>query len=82
MHDLFPILDVFSSSTTSPLLTLVLLALPILPNLWCIWHAYHHEFANPIEKFAWMLAGVFLPVVGGLAYLLLGWRRTVRGPAA
>lgn len=54
---------------------LPLLALPILPNLWCIWHAYKSEFNNPAEKVLWMVAGVFIPVIGGLAYLLFGMRR-------
>lgn len=51
-----------------------LLVLPALLNLWAIWHAYKHEFANPAHKFLWMAAGVFLPVVGGLVYLLFGFR--------
>ena len=53
-----------------------LLLLPILPNLWCIWHAMHHEFPGEREKYAWTLGGVFLPLIGGVAYLLFGWRRS------
>lgn len=55
---------------------LALLILPILPNLWCIWHALRHEFPGEREKYAWMLGGVFLPLIGGLAYLVFGWRRS------
>lgn len=76
MNELFPILDLFGQTDVSPLLLIVALALPILPNLWCIWHAYRHDFTTPTEKFGWMLGGVFLPMIGGLAYLLFGWRRT------
>ncbi len=76
MNELFPILDLFRQGNISPLLMAAALALPILPNLWCIWHAYRHEFTTPAEKYGWMLAGVFLPVAGGLLYLLFGWRRT------
>ena len=57
-------------------LQLLLVALPILPNLWCIWHAMRHEFPGQMEKYFWVLAGVFLPVLGGLAYLIFGWRRS------
>lgn len=64
--------------TSLPLYMWVLLALPILPNLWSIWHAYNHEFATPLEKVIWMVACVFIPVIGGLAYVLFGLRRVVR----
>lgn len=65
----------------STLLWLILLAIPILPNLWCIWHAYSRDFNNPNERMIWMGVGVFLPVVGGLLYLLIG-RRRARPPQA
>lgn len=55
---------------------IVLIVLPILPNLWCIWHAAQHDFPGEREKYFWMLGGVLLPVLGGLAYLLFGWRRS------
>lgn len=51
------------------------LVLPILPNLWSIWHAYFREFDPPHEKFIWMGLAVFIPVLGGLAYLFYGIRR-------
>lgn len=57
---------------------LLLLALPILPNLWCIWHSFNHEFPNPPEKFIWLGAGVFLPVLGGLLYLFWGRTRIIK----
>ena len=57
---------------------IALLALPILPNLWCIWHAMHHDFPGEQERYLWMLAGTFLPVVGGLGYILFGLRRIVK----
>lgn len=76
MRELFPILDIFNSPAQEIVLWTIVLLLPILPNLWCIWHAYRHEFDSPVEKFGWMGAGVFIPVLGGLAYLLIGRRRT------
>ena len=54
---------------------LALLALPILPNLWAIRHAMRHEVPGEREKYWWTLGAVFVPVLGGLAYLLFGLRR-------
>lgn len=76
MNDLLPILNIFSTSEMNPAMLAVVLALPILPNLWSIWHSYKHEFTSPMEKYGWMLAGVMLPVLGGVLYLLFGFRRT------
>lgn len=76
MTDLLPIFKVFSTSDMHPALLALALTLPILPNLWSIWHSYKHEFSSPMEKYGWMLAGVMLPVLGGTLYLLFGFRRT------
>ena len=54
---------------------LCLLTVPILPNLWCIWHASHHDFADAKERNLWIRIGVFVPVLGGLAYFFIGRRR-------
>lgn len=58
------------------LLYLILLAIPIIPNLWCIWNAFQREFPTVNEKMAWIGVGVFVPVLGGLAYLFIGRRRS------
>ncbi|MCG8531500.1 MAG: PLDc N-terminal domain-containing protein [Desulfovibrionales bacterium] len=76
MSELLPILNIFSLTDLNPVLLVLTLALPILPNLWSIWHSYKHEFSTPMEKYGWMLAGVMLPIIGGLLYLLIGFRRT------
>ena len=55
----------------------LILAIPILPNLWCIWHAFTHEFPGENEQKLWIRAGIFLPVLGGLAYLFYGRRRAL-----
>lgn len=54
---------------------LLLLAIPILPNLWSIWHAFYREFPTPAERLIWIAGCVFLPVIGGVAYILIGRRR-------
>jgi hypothetical protein len=61
------------------LITLLVIGLliPILPNLWAIWNAFHSEFASVEEKMSWIAAGVFLPVLGGLLYVFWGRRRRV-----
>ncbi|QLA16005.1 PLD nuclease N-terminal domain-containing protein [Desulfolutivibrio sulfoxidireducens] len=53
----------------------ILAFLPVIPNLWAIWHSYRRDFPTPAEKMAWLGAAVFLPVVGGLAYLVFGRKR-------
>lgn len=59
-----------------------LLTLPILPNLWCIWHASRHAFPGPDEQKHWVRAGVFAPIIGGLLYLAIGMRRARPIPSA
>ena len=56
-------------------LIIVGLIIPILPNLWAIWNAFHSEFATTEEKMTWVAVAVFLPVLGGLLYLFWGRRR-------
>lgn len=58
------------------ILGLILLTLPIIPNLWAIWHAFHRQFPSDAERLIWIGLGVFIPVAGGLAYLLIGFRRS------
>jgi hypothetical protein len=54
---------------------LVLAAIPIIPNLWSIRHAMYHNFATAQEKMIWLGAVVFVPVFGGLAYIVFGRKR-------
>ena len=54
---------------------IALMFLPAQLNLWGIWHAFSHTFETPLERVLWMLACVFVPVFGGVAYVLFGWRR-------
>ncbi len=68
----------FDMPTSQLVLILGLLTLPILPNLWAIWHAFHSEFATPQEKMVWIAVSVFLPVLGGLTYLIWGRKRARR----
>ena len=58
-------------------LIFISLAIPILPNLWAIWNAFHSEFASEQERMKWVAIAVFLPVLGGLLYIFRGRRRRV-----
>ena len=49
-----------------------LLALPIVPNLWSIRHVGTHHFAQPTERFLWLAVCIFVPCLGGLAYVVFG----------
>ena len=49
-----------------------LLAIPILPNLWSIWHAFRHEFSSSTEKMFWIWLAVLVPMLGGVIYIIAG----------
>lgn len=53
---------------------LLVAALPILPNMWSIWHIWNHAFAGPEQRAKWLVLVVFVPVVGGIVYILCGRR--------
>ena len=57
---------------------IALLFLPALLNLWGIWHAFNHTFETPLERVLWMVACVFVPVLGGVAYVLDKSRLSIR----
>ena len=54
---------------------LAVLAILPIPNLFGIWHAFFRNFPGPNERLIWMGVCVFVPIIGGLAYLLFGLRR-------
>ncbi len=56
--------------------TFFLLMLPAILNLWAIWHAMNHTFPLEKERVLWVLAGIFLPFLGGLLYLIFGLKRS------
>lgn len=54
----------------------VLVALiPMLPTFWSIVHIWGHRFANPTQRALWLVLVVFLPVIGGLIYIVAGRRK-------
>ncbi len=66
----------FSVMSAGQMLLLALVVIvPITPNLWAIWHCFHRDFPSVNEKMIWLGLAVFVPVVGGLGYLLIGRKR-------
>ncbi|NCC24605.1 MAG: PLDc_N domain-containing protein [Deltaproteobacteria bacterium] len=61
------------------LLAIPLLLIPILPNLWGIWHTFRNDFETPQEKMLWIWLNTLVPVLGGVLYLLIGRRRIKKG---
>ena len=61
--------------TIAAFLKLLVLGLLALPNLFGIWHAFHRVFPTPQERLIWIGACIFVPVIGGLCYLIFGIRR-------
>ena len=55
-----------------PAWLMALLIIPILPNLWTIWHAMHRDFPGEKERYLWVLLAVMVPLVGGIIYFFLG----------
>lgn len=68
----------FDLPTSQLLLILAFLTLPVIPNLWAIWHSFHAEFATQQEKMVWIAVSVFVPVLGGLIYFFWGRKRIQR----
>jgi hypothetical protein len=62
----------YGLTPTQLVLAAAILLVPLLLNLWSIWHIFHHDFRTQQAKMAWLGVAVFIPVAGGLAYVLVG----------
>jgi hypothetical protein len=62
----------FGLSSVQLALAAAIIILPVLFNLWSIWHIIPRDFRSPQEKMAWLGVAVFIPVLGGLAYIFWG----------
>ena len=71
-----PVTEFINKVDLPPAIILILIIIPILPNLWAIWHAYRSVFPSTVEKMAWVMVGIFFPVFGGLVYLFYGRKRS------
>lgn len=55
---------------------IVLYTLPImLPNMWSINHVFRCQYPTPQEKMVWIALTVFVPVLGGIIYIIWGRKR-------
>ncbi|HJD98251.1 PLD nuclease N-terminal domain-containing protein [Mailhella massiliensis] len=57
---------------------LLMLIVPALPNMWALKHAMYHDFPTTKEKYRWMMACVFIPCLGGIAYYFVGRKHASR----
>ena len=68
--------------TAAAILKFFALGLFAIPNLFGIWHAFHRVFPTPQERLIWIGVCIFVPVIGGICYLIFGFRRAhKRAPA-
>jgi hypothetical protein len=61
--------------TVAAILKFLALGLFAIPNLFGIWHSFHRVFPTPQERLIWVGVCVFVPVIGGISYLIFGLRR-------
>ena len=61
--------------TAAAILNFLIVGLFAVPNLFGIWHAFHHVFPTPRERLIWVGMCIFVPVIGGISYLIFGLRR-------
>jgi hypothetical protein len=52
--------------------------IPMLPTFWSIWHILHHEFEDATRRSLWLALTVFLPVLGGVIYIIRGSKKALR----
>lgn len=62
-------------TTTQMALAIAVLVLAILPNYIAIWQSFHREFPSHLERMFWFLLAIFIPLLGGLAFLIWGRKR-------
>lgn len=51
--------------------------LPVIINLWAIYHAMRHNFPKDGERGLWVALAIFLPILGGVLYFIFGFRRSL-----
>ncbi len=70
-----PLLALPPMTSTQMAVAIVVLVLVILPNYIAIWQSFHREFPSPLERMFWFLLAIFVPLLGGLVFLVWGRKR-------
>jgi hypothetical protein len=52
--------------------------IPMVPTFWSIWHILNHEFEDATQRSLWLVLVVFLPVLGGVIYIIRGRKKALR----
>lgn len=73
-------MPVFLQGIPEPLLLAVFFIVPILPSMWAIRHVHGHVFRTPLERSLWFALTVFIPILGGILYILFGRRYAQTAP--
>ncbi len=60
--------------------TFLILMIPAIINLWCIYHAFSRVFPSAKERILWLAFCVCIPVFGGVIYFIFGRNRGVKPP--
>lgn len=54
---------------------ILILLVPMLPTFWSIWDIWRSTFQEYNQKVLWLVIVVFIPVLGGLAYIFIGRKK-------
>ena len=52
------------------------LLIPPIINIWAICHAALRFPSGPQERILWVMLAMFIPVLGGIIYLIFGMKRS------
>lgn len=54
---------------------IIIVLLPMAPTFWSIWDIWTHSFASYQKRVTWLIIVIFIPVIGGIIYLIFGWKQ-------
>jgi hypothetical protein len=60
------------------LMLLFFAGIPVVLWLWALVDVLTSKFENSIEKLIWLVAIVFVPVLGAILYLVLGRKQKIK----
>ncbi|GAB5527836.1 MAG: hypothetical protein Roseis2KO_57080 [Roseivirga sp.] len=60
------------------LVILFIVLIPAILWIWALVDIIRSDFADSTNKIVWILAIIFLPVIGALLYLLIGRRQKLK----